>query len=92
MDKIVFLDVDGTLVDYENRIPLSAVKAIRLARQNGHRTYICTGRGRAEICGKLGADLELTEEFVRMGLDELSVALSMVLRVRKAVRETLVSG
>lgn len=92
MDKIVFLDVDGTLVDYENRIPLSAVKAIRLARQNGHRIYICTGRSRAEICGKLGADLELTEEFVRMGLDELSVALSMVLRVRKAVRETLVSG
>ena len=39
------------------------------------------------ICGELGADLELTEEFLRMGLDELSVAPSMVLRVRKAVRE-----
>lgn len=53
MDKIVFLDVDGTLVDYENRIPLSAVKAIRLARQNGHRIYICTGRSRAEIITEL---------------------------------------
>ncbi len=42
----------------------------------------------AGICGELGADLELTEEFLRMGLDELSVSPSMVLRVRKAVRES----
>ena len=41
----------------------------------------------AGICGELGADLELTQEFVRMGLDELSVAPSMVLKVRKNVRE-----
>ncbi|MDE6890055.1 MAG: phosphoenolpyruvate--protein phosphotransferase [Eubacterium sp.] len=41
----------------------------------------------AGICGELGADLELTEEFMRMGLDELSVAPSMILKVRKAVRE-----
>ena len=41
----------------------------------------------AGICGELGADLELTGEFVRMGIDELSVAPSMILRVRKAVRE-----
>jgi len=39
------------------------------------------------ICGELAADLELTEEFVRMGVDELSVAPSMVLKVRKKVRE-----
>jgi len=36
MGKIVFLDVDGTLVDYENHFPESAVKAIRKARENGH--------------------------------------------------------
>ena len=49
MKKIIFLDVDGTLVDYENRIPASAVTAIRRARENGHRVYICTGRSRAEV-------------------------------------------
>lgn len=47
--KIIFLDVDGTLTDYENRIPASAVTAIRRARENGHRVYICTGRSRAEV-------------------------------------------
>ncbi len=41
----------------------------------------------AGICGELGADLELTKEFMQMGLDELSVAPSMVLRVRQRVRE-----
>ncbi|MDE7007001.1 MAG: phosphoenolpyruvate--protein phosphotransferase [Lachnospiraceae bacterium] len=41
----------------------------------------------AGICGELGADPELTETFVRMGVDELSVAPSMVLRLRKTVRE-----
>lgn len=49
MGKIVFLDVDGTLVDYENNIPESAVKAIRKAREKGHRVYICTGRSKAEV-------------------------------------------
>lgn len=49
MGKIVFLDVDGTLVDYENRLPESAVTAIRAARANGHRVYLCTGRSRAEV-------------------------------------------
>ena len=47
--KIIFIDVDGTLVDYENHLPDSAVKAIRKARENGHRVYICTGRSRAEV-------------------------------------------
>ena len=47
--KILFLDVDGTLVDYAGRIPASAVKAVRLAREKGHKVYICTGRSRAEV-------------------------------------------
>ena len=34
MSKLIFLDVDGTLVDYHNRIPESAIKAIRQAREN----------------------------------------------------------
>ena len=49
MKKIIFLDVDGTLVDYENKLPLSAVMAVRKAREKGSRVYICTGRSRAEI-------------------------------------------
>lgn len=42
MGKIIFFDVDGTLVDYENRIPESAIRAIRTARKNGHKVYVCT--------------------------------------------------
>ena len=53
MGKLIFLDVDGTLVDYENRIPESAVQAIRQARSLGHRVYICTGRSRAEVYAPL---------------------------------------
>ncbi|HEL2684532.1 HAD family hydrolase [Streptococcus suis] len=49
MRKIIFLDVDGTLVDYQNRIPESAIRAIRQARENGHLVYVCTGRSRAEM-------------------------------------------
>lgn len=46
--KIIFLDVDGTITDYENNVPPSAVHAIRLARARGHRVYMCTGRSKAE--------------------------------------------
>ena len=49
MSKILFIDVDGTLVDYENNLPASAVQAIRSARAAGHKVYICTGRSRAEV-------------------------------------------
>ncbi|HJB28154.1 MAG TPA: phosphoenolpyruvate--protein phosphotransferase [Candidatus Blautia faecavium] len=45
----------------------------------------------AGICGELGADLELTEKFVRMGVDELSVSPSMILKIRKIIREMNVS-
>lgn len=47
--KVIFIDVDGTLVDYENKLPESAVKAVRQARKNGHKVYICTGRSKAEV-------------------------------------------
>lgn len=47
--KIIFLDVDGTLVDYHNRIPESAIMAIKKARENGHLVFVCTGRSRAEM-------------------------------------------
>lgn len=49
MGKVIFIDVDGTLTNYENVIPGSAIDAIRQARAHGHRVYICTGRSRAEV-------------------------------------------
>lgn len=53
MRKIIFLDVDGTLVDYDCNLPESAVKAVRQARKNGHMVYICTGRSKAEVYPEL---------------------------------------
>ena len=47
--KIIFLDVDGTLIDYRTIMPESAGKAVDLARANGHLVYICTGCSKAEI-------------------------------------------
>ena len=50
MGKILFIDVDGTLCSPVHNVPpSSAVQAIRKARENGHRAYICTGRSRAEV-------------------------------------------
>jgi len=48
MRKILLIDIDGTLVNYDNRLPASAVDAIRRARANGHRVYLCSGRSKAE--------------------------------------------
>ena len=58
------------------------LRMIRMVVDNAHKCGKWVG-----ICGELGADTTLTEEFVRMGLDELSVAPSMVLKLRKIVRE-----
>ena len=55
---------------------------IRMAAENAHAEGKWIG-----ICGELGADLELTEEFLKMGLDELSVSPAMVLPLRKRIRE-----
>ena len=55
---------------------------IKMAADNAHAQGAWIG-----ICGELGADLELTEEFLKMGLDELSVSPAMVLPLRKRIRE-----
>ena len=55
---------------------------IKMAAENAHAEGAWIG-----ICGELGADLELTQEFLDMGLDELSVSPSMVLPLRKKIRE-----
>ncbi len=58
------------------------LKMIHMVVANAHRHGKWVG-----ICGELAADLELTEEFIRMGVDELSVVPSMILKIRKKVRE-----
>ena len=49
MSKIIFIDVDGTLITYENKLPESAKKAVIQARKNNHLVYLCTGRSKAEM-------------------------------------------
>ena len=58
MSKIIFLDVDGTLIDYEAKMPASAGKAVDLARANGHKVYICTGCSKDEILQRNLCDLD----------------------------------
>ena len=54
-EKIVFLDVDGTIVTYENVLPASAARAIREARAAGHKVLMCTGRSKGEVQPELAA-------------------------------------
>ena len=58
MSKIVFLDVDGTLINYEAKLPASAADAVNQARANGHKVYICTGCSKAEIEQRNLCDLD----------------------------------
>lgn len=73
---------NAKLDDFYNAHHKAVLKMIGLVVNNAHKAGKWAG-----ICGELGADLELTEEFVRMGVDELSVAPSMILRLRKRIRE-----
>lgn len=60
----------------------AVLKAIQMTVEAGHRHNTWVG-----ICGELGADPELTETFVNMGIDELSMSPSSILPVRKIIRE-----
>lgn len=70
------------LDDFYNPHHKAILRMIQMVVDNAHKHGKWVG-----ICGELGADTELTEEFVRMGVDELSVAPSMVLKLRKIIRE-----
>ncbi len=71
------------LDDFYNPHHKAILRMLRMAADNAHKCGKWIG-----ICGELGADMELTEEFLRMGIDELSVSPSMVLKIRKIVRES----
>ena len=70
------------LDDFYNPHHEAVLRMIRMVVENAHKCGKWAG-----ICGELGADLTLTEQFVRMGVDELSVAPSIILKLRKVVRE-----
>lgn len=77
---------NAKLDDFYNPHHTAILRMIKMVTDSAHKYGKWAG-----ICGELGADLELTEEFMKMGLDELSVAPSMVLKLRKAVREMRVT-
>ena len=57
--KHIFLDIDGTLVGYDSKIPASALKALQLAQANGHKIIIASGRS----YGMIYSDLLNTVKF-----------------------------
>lgn len=61
----------------------AVLRMIRMTVENGHKGGCWVG-----ICGELGADTTLTGEFLRMGIDELSVTPASVLPIRKIIRES----
>ncbi len=61
----------------------AVLRAIEMTIKNGHAGGCWVG-----ICGELGADTSLTETFIKMGVDELSVSPSRILQVREAIRKS----
>ncbi|MDD7177290.1 MAG: phosphoenolpyruvate--protein phosphotransferase [Lachnospiraceae bacterium] len=81
------IDRQNTKLDefYDPHHP-AVLRMIQMVVENAHRKGIWAG-----ICGELGADMELTREFLKMGVDELSVSPGRILPLRKIIRETNVS-
>ena len=78
------IDRQNTALDefYDPHHP-AVLRMISMVVNNAHKAGIWVG-----ICGELGADRELTKEFLVMGVDELSVSPGNILPIRKIVRET----
>jgi phosphotransferase system enzyme I (PtsI) len=70
----------GKYVDTHHQ---AVLRLIRLTAENAHKAGITVG-----ICGELAGDSSLTETFLRMGIDELSVSPPAILPLRKKIRET----
>lgn len=66
---------------YDSHHP-AVFRMIQKTIENGHKAGCWVG-----ICGELGADMTLTETFLKMGIDELSVSPTFVLPIRKLIRE-----
>ena len=81
------IDRQNTKLDefYDPHHP-AVLRMIQMVVENAHKKGIWAG-----ICGELGADMELTREFLKMGVDELSVSPGRILPLRKIIRETNVT-
>lgn len=69
--------------DFFNPHHPAVLRMIKMVIDNAHKNNIWVG-----MCGELGADTDLTPVFLKMGIDELSVSPSAILKVRKKIRET----
>ena len=69
--------------DFFNPHHPAVLRMIKMVIDNAHKNNIWVG-----ICGELGADTDLTPVFLKMGIDDLSVSPSAILKVRKKIRET----
>ncbi len=78
------IDRQNAKLDYFYNAHHEAIlRMIQMVVDNAHKESIWAG-----ICGELGADTELTETFLKMGVDELSVSPSCILPIRKIIRES----
>ena len=81
----IHLQLTGRITDWTDfiiRIMRQVLRMIEMTIQGAHKHGKWVG-----ICGELGADTTLTERFIKMGIDELSVSPSMVLGVRSRICE-----
>lgn len=78
------IDRQNTKLDdfYDSHHP-AVLKMIKMVVDNAHAAGIWAG-----ICGELGADTTLTQDFIKMGIDELSVSAGRLLAIRKIIRQT----
>ena len=78
------VDRQNTQLDmfYDAHHP-AVLRMIKMVVENAHKAGIWAG-----ICGELGADTELTKDFLKMGVDELSVSPGSILPLRKIILET----
>ena len=47
--KYIFLDIDGTLVNFKGEAPASTIEALNSAKSNGHKLFVCTGRQSSQV-------------------------------------------
>lgn len=91
MKKIIFIDIDGTLLDMKTGIPHSSVQAIRKARKKGHKIFVCTGRARSQVGPSIlnigfdgcvysaGTVVEVGEKMVHMDKLDAQMVASIVI-------------
>ena len=84
---VLACDRQNPKVEYLCEKPdISVLRLIKIVADNAHKTGIWVG-----VCGELASDLDLTEYFLAIGIDELSVSAPNVLSLRKKVRECDIS-